>query len=547
MTRAIKSLFHASCYSGSRAGASLLASLTFLIFSCALPAMTFNGDTSDPRSLALGSAGLADPTGVEAFHLNPAALGYLKDHREISAVKQILDENSQGDRVTYGQHIRPGGAIGMTLSQLVEESIQERDDQGVLKGYFDYRQREMNFGYGWMPSPRIALGGAWKYRSTSYPGARATGRAIDLGLMADLASTLRCGLVLGNLDSSMKSDTDLGSFSKSLDQKIGMGLSWKHGLTRINFSVGKQESDTWRFRAGVEKGFGEALALRAGWDSDNLTLGCGFRVKNMFFDYAYVPGTLESQALVSMKLKFYRLDLFRELDGGKAAPKRKPVVYEAQESPVNALSRQLSQALEAQDVQTAEAVLLKLTDLEPEKSSWKLRLADLRIKRGDLEGARLIFQNLASRSLDPGTVGQARRAIQEIDSLLFRKASAELSEQGMPQAAAGEIALAELAMAEKKYASAIVNINRAMATLGSTPILLLKRAMAQAGVGDIRKAVEDLEHLLSICDDVNICSQAALLLERIRGEEQKAPLDETSEASKGGSRGKSPGEIAEGI
>jgi hypothetical protein len=537
----------------------MMAAFTVALFWFSPSALAFFGEVSDPRTLAMGSAGSADPRGVESFHLNPASLAHIRNHRELSAIRQILDESSRADRITYGQHMRTGGGLGLTFSQMVDESIQQRDDQGALKGFFDFRQRELNLGYGWFGSSRIALGGVWKYRSESYPGSEATGRALDFGIMADLASNFRAGLVLRNLDASMKSDSAAGSFTKFLDQEIGLGLSWKRGLTILDMEAGKKESDTWRFRAGVEKSFGDALALRAGWDSENVTLGCGIRIKNMFFDYAYLPGSLESRALISMKLKFYRLDFFRELTGGKKAEQSGPALYEANADMVTVLDGKLTAAISSSDFREAEVVLLKLMSIEPNNFSWPLKLADIRVRTGDLKGARLVFQNISSRTLDPGLATQTRKAVRDIDALLFTKAAASLSSGEMPEAAAGHIALAELALAQKKYASAIVSLNNAMAVAGPDPVLLLKRSMALIGIDSTGEAVVDLEHIIAISDSPEICREARLLLEDIGrrggliGNRDPASASGIAAPARTGhddsfsNYDKSPGEIVEGI
>lgn len=518
--------FHAGSVRASRT--LLIGAISFatLLFLGQASALAFLDTPMDARAMAMGNAVLADPVSPSGgVRFNPAHLGYLEAHRELLASRRFMTETRNLDHVAYAQPLRPGGALAVWMTSSTEAGIEERDSTGTLISLFGHRQSELALAYGLKLSSRVACGASYRLMQEEFPGVAGEGRGLTLGLAADVFKGLRAGVVARDLESRIDWRSGLAIDVREINPSVAAGLTYSGRDFTISAETDKAQSSHSRFRGGMEWSVGEKVFLRAGWDDDHATFGTGFRIKNLFVDYAYSLDEDDPQAHLSIVFKFYRLDLFRELERFRPRPApraEEAIIPDSVKDAVKALGL----AREKGDMQIARAHAVRLMALEPANLRWVGEMGNLAMAGKDFESARVYYEELRRRSGDPEVTATAEKIIREIDARAFLTATAGAAVAGRGELPGARfMALGDLSLSEGRFASALGYYDQAVEAGATGDKLAFGRARSLLGAGERTRAILALEDLRRATADPALSKLVGGLLDKLSEEVGKVSAD----------------------
>ncbi len=250
------------------------------------------------KAAAMGEAFTAFADDPTALYWNPAGLSQLKKMELSASYHSWFADVKQG----YLSFVLPalGGILALGTNYVDMGSIEGRDDKGNLTGSFGASAIQIVAGY--------ATGK--ESFSVGFAG----------GILQETIKTDKKSTVLGTAGILLKKDPlSLGLCAQNLGGKIGEDpppfiMRGGVGFKRSNFRFGvdvvnPQDNDTY-FCAGGEFLLGDKFALRAGYRNgqdvgSGYTVGIGFNMNWLSFDYAYVPyGDLGRTHRISVGLQF---------------------------------------------------------------------------------------------------------------------------------------------------------------------------------------------------------------------------------------------------
>lgn len=180
------------------------------------------------------------------------------------------------------------------------------------------------FSIGAKISKWLAIGISPKYvRSTLVDQFTGAAFAMDMGAMIfPLPNLFRERIILGAASQNLGSKIKYKSEEQDLPRTESAGIAIKpfehkeYGTLLTSFQAEKVMGEKWRYRVGSEYALGgevkeRVLFLRGGakiqFDSEDYTLGVGFRERNLQVDYALVNGiSLERTHRFSILFRFGR-------------------------------------------------------------------------------------------------------------------------------------------------------------------------------------------------------------------------------------------------
>ncbi len=304
------------------------------------------------RDLALGGSSLANSSGVESIHWNPAGLGRISYDAEgmFSSMSYIADIG-----VSYGavaSKFGNFGVVGLSVKSLSFGDIPlttDADPDGDGGRFFSPTYFVLGFSYGRLLTDAISAGGTFKVISESIDRVSATGIAIDVGVQYHRIAGvdgLQLGVAVKNIGPQMKFDgsglyhvatvidgrrpeqnfkSDAASFELPSLVEIGFSYTKKvenNMMWSLNSSFTNNNLYLDEYRLGGEVGYffkdvqlfgrgGYAFLPQADDDAQiyGVTLGVGVGYKaegvNITVDYAYRQvDFFDSNNIISLKLGF---------------------------------------------------------------------------------------------------------------------------------------------------------------------------------------------------------------------------------------------------
>ena len=272
---------------------------TLFLFSClavqlaaSVPVLAANGNTGttgaqileivpDARGAAMGGAftGIADD--ASSIYHNPAGLGTIY-HTEASffSTKWFEGMNFQSIGFVYSLrdvrtlNVWDMGTLALSLTSFRSGNLTGRDINGAPTGNFSARDEYITLSYGKAvagnaETGKVMLGLNTKFVTEELKGRKTDSLAFDAGALWQTASR---GLSFGAALQNIGSHPD-GRFP--LNYKAGVSYKTPDGRFLLASDINRPEySDVW-FSAGAEHFVANALALRAGYTSQD-NQGCGF-------------------------------------------------------------------------------------------------------------------------------------------------------------------------------------------------------------------------------------------------------------------------------
>jgi len=275
----------------------------------AMPLM-WEGGTA--RAMAMGSAVVAVPQGSASLLWNPAGLGQMSDCMELGLHHNSGLGDTIQETVVVGMPMGALGGFAAALNYVNNGTFDGRDSVGVKTS--DYTAGDMGVILGWGKQlfSHISVGAAVKYNKQTLADTSYSAYAADMGLLWNPRPRLNLGVTYVNLGTKVADST--------LDSGCRVGASYGVNDNLLFAASGELKSGNGfdRLELGVEDWFHPMVALRLGYVHDvtdqqvedfnlsGLTAGIGIKiVKNLMFDYAYVPaGDLGISQRVSLTYKF---------------------------------------------------------------------------------------------------------------------------------------------------------------------------------------------------------------------------------------------------
>jgi outer membrane protein OmpA-like peptidoglycan-associated protein len=266
------------------------------------------------RAIGMGGAFSAVCDDANSIYWNPAGLASL-DGDSLTFMHSMMFENVNYEYLAYAFPFPQIGVMGVALQYLSYGKLEERDYLGDQRGTFSPKDMAANFSYSTMWQG-LHIGGTLKYISSKIRDT-ASMAALDAGIQYPIWNDkLMLSGAVKNIGGKMK----FGVERNELPLNVSVGAAWQYSK-KLLFSgevTGSRNGEPF-VSAGTEYNFYRADNLkaygRAGYNTRMITselgalagasVGLGFELKQMRFDYAWVPmGDLGQTHYISMGLRF---------------------------------------------------------------------------------------------------------------------------------------------------------------------------------------------------------------------------------------------------
>ncbi len=240
------------------------------------------------RAMGMGNGYTALVEDATAVYYNPAAMPFLPS-QQISFLHTVLFESTVYDFASYVYPLSDFGGFGIAAMRLGTDDIGRRDENTDL-GRFNASRMQLLLSYGRRIGQRYSAGASLKLAHQSIDDYSAYGYGLDLAGRAEITDKLRAGVLLQDI---------IGSRMKLATVKERTPFTFRAGLAYLvdlknspfsgtaTFDLEKPENRSAKLRTGVEIAHTSGLALRGGYDRDNVTLGMGLVYQQLNFDYAF--------------------------------------------------------------------------------------------------------------------------------------------------------------------------------------------------------------------------------------------------------------------
>lgn len=251
-------------------------------------ALEFLSEPPGARSAAMGGVASSVADDVEASLFNPAALPDLRQRQASAGYVTLFDGMSQTS-LAYA-HPLDRGAWSASIRAQSSGDIPAYDAEDGRRGTYDASDSVFSAGYG-RGSGDWRWGVNLKQASQSVAGRTGRTTAADAGLLyrkADWPVTFSAALrnaggkmSLGASSADLPRSVDLGAAGRFMGEAVLVAVESRRG------SDGEAQ-----YAAGAEAWLYNVLALRAGWQNgdragDGVTLGVGFKLRELRVDYAF--------------------------------------------------------------------------------------------------------------------------------------------------------------------------------------------------------------------------------------------------------------------
>jgi tetratricopeptide (TPR) repeat protein len=251
------------------------------------------------RALAMGGAFTAVADDASAPVWNPGGLAHLDRRGVTGSQASLLGLDANEQHFALGWPSWRWGAAAFTARRIGVGEIDGRDDRNVPLGTFDHQDLELAVTYARVVGDAWGLGGSVKLRRQEIAEFSANGFGLDLGVHvrpfvaagSEASWAGRCALgfaVRNAVAPSIKLDRE----AVTEPTTVTAGAAWTQPLPAgmsvlAALDVEKTRSVDPDLHAGLELTPHPLLALRAGWNGNELTAGAGVRYSLFSFDYAF--------------------------------------------------------------------------------------------------------------------------------------------------------------------------------------------------------------------------------------------------------------------
>jgi len=274
--------------------------LLLLAFVTAAACSAFAGDNAGrespfslgagARALGMGNAFTAIGGDASVIFYNPSLIDRL-EWQEVSLMHTSLFEGTIYNFVAYAIPSTRWGGIGVAFMRLGTDNIIKTQQYAEI-GTFDYSDLQAMVAYGKSVAGGFSIGSSLKFVQQSIDTYSDNGFGVDLGASWQYSDWFSSAFVTRDLlPARIKLRSKQEVIPITFVGAIAAQKEVQPGKLRVGVSVDaeKIEGHDVRWHAGSEALFDSAIAIRVGYDHDNITLGAGIRYDRLRFDYAYRP------------------------------------------------------------------------------------------------------------------------------------------------------------------------------------------------------------------------------------------------------------------
>lgn len=228
------------------------------------------------RAPGMGGALSAHASGTQAIYYNPAGLAAERGRTMLASVQPMSLDRTQA---TLGGalNLRGGLSFGLSWIHASAGAIEARTGAGEAVGEIDDAQRAITFAIGTRVNDRLLIGGGLKLlnHEIDVPGSgasSASGRAVDVGALYDIAPGWRISLGARNLVGKLSWDVRRAASQSSTSEDdvpatpyVGIGGQWRQvtlGLDAQLYDMGGVAQP--RLHVGAEADLSPMLSVRGG-------------------------------------------------------------------------------------------------------------------------------------------------------------------------------------------------------------------------------------------------------------------------------------------
>lgn len=266
----------------------------------------------DSKALAIGGAYTSVSDGASSVYWNPAGLSGVQSN-EFSGMYSFLTLDRAEYFASIAHNIPDLFTIGAGWYRFGVNNIDGRDRNGEKTKEFDDSENSIMIGFSKEFSPleygRFSIGFTVKYLIHSLYNNTASGLGFDVGLQTTVLEQLRIGIVLQDLGSYLKWDTE-SEIKEQVPTVFRFGISYFPEFYPLfaaldYYKVSEQDGEV-RLGSGIK--FLNTFGLKAGYNGKEPTFGAFVIVpynQVLFqFDYAATKDILENDFVHHLTLSF---------------------------------------------------------------------------------------------------------------------------------------------------------------------------------------------------------------------------------------------------
>lgn len=271
------------------------------------------------RSLGLGGASVAAATDPLGIVWNPAALSMM-DQNELRAETSRLFFGGSVNALSFGVAGSRLPAIGVTVVSLRSGEMDKTDELNDPLGTFRETETAYLLTLSKSLSPRAAVGGSVKLVQQSIEESSGGGVGFDLGVMAQVARTVRVGasfLNIGGPGITLRDTKE--TWATHMRGGVAMSLFGGRGL--LSTQIDHADALGTHVTAGTEFWVQPAAALRLGYGSNGGSGGFTYRINPQAqLDYAIADHDLGVTHRIGLSYRFGGFFASSAADPGEFSP-----------------------------------------------------------------------------------------------------------------------------------------------------------------------------------------------------------------------------------
>lgn len=249
---------------------------------------------TNARAVGLGGAYSALAYNSSALAYNPAGLAR-NQQSEISFFHNQYFQGITQEYLSYAS-LKGWGASINYLSFGVLDVATISNPSGVGLSHVGLTDLAMSLGYGNKIGQDLSAGIVVKMVKESIAGVTGQGFMFDAGLLWDTPKVK--GLTLAGVIQNIGPRVKFNTTNEYLPSVICIGGKYSIDVYNQNaivaLDVQKFKNESTVFKVGTEVSFGGVVPVRAGLTTKNtdglgFSVGTGYSMNNLSFDYAYVP------------------------------------------------------------------------------------------------------------------------------------------------------------------------------------------------------------------------------------------------------------------
>jgi len=264
--------------------------------------------SNNPISLALAGRGIHRGAELSSFMYQPA-VGAVESHRSLGISHTAWLDDTKFNNVYYSYSNRISH-FGLALRNLDYGSLENRDDNGFLIGYYSPLNLSLMGNYARRITPSIYAGANLGVVYEKLNTDSSVGVHSDWGLT--LLPPLRdskLSVAVRNLGLSSRMNEESTKLPLSFEADLSKGFDFENKSLTVEISGIKAIDDHWKATISTELELYGLVCLRGGYklfyDAEDLTAGVGIRWQRFAIDYGWAAFNSRLNDIHSLGISYH--------------------------------------------------------------------------------------------------------------------------------------------------------------------------------------------------------------------------------------------------